>query len=68
MYLYNSNLFSRQTVAFLEVSKGEADRLKSMPDIVTHFRVGDLDGTYLLPPILYPDGKLYLKVKNRVTI
>ena len=52
----------RQTVAFLEVSTEEALRLKSMPDIVTHFRFGLLDGTYVLPPIKYPDGKIYLKV------
>jgi hypothetical protein len=49
-------------VAFLEVSEAEASRLKSMPDIVTHFKFGVLDGTYILPPILYPDGKFYLKV------
>jgi sarcosine oxidase len=49
-------------VAFLEVSSSEAVRLKSMPDIVTHFKFGSLDGTYVLPPILYPDGKFYLKV------
>ena len=56
--------FYRQTVAFLEVSAEEVERLKLMPDIVTHFKVGDLDGTYVLPPILYTDGKFYLKVKQ----
>ena len=52
----------RQTVVFLEVSPAEASRLKSMPDIVTHYKFGVLDGTYVLPPIKYPDGKFYLKV------
>ena len=40
----------------------EAERLKGMPNIVTHFEFGPLDGTYILPPIKYPDGKTYLKV------
>ena len=33
-----------------------------MPTIVTSYRSGGLDGTYILPPILYPDGHYYLKL------
>ena len=51
-----------QTVAFLEVPPEEAKRLKKMPTIVTYYPYGKLQGTYILPPILYPDGKYYLKL------
>ena len=40
----------------------EAARLSTMPTIVTNYSYGQLDGTYILPPILYPDGKYYLKL------
>ena len=33
-----------------------------MPTVVTNYSYGQLDGTYILPPILYPDGKYYLKL------
>ena len=51
-----------QTVAYLEVPLKEAERLKKMPTIVTNYSYEKLDGTYILPPILYPDGKYYLKL------
>ena len=51
-----------QTVAYLEVSANEAERLKEMPTVVTNYDYKKLDGTYILPPILYPDGKYYLKL------
>ena len=53
-----------QTVAYLEVEASEAERLKSMPSMGTSYEWGPLDGTYILPPILYPDGKYYLKVTS----
>ena len=37
-----------------------------MPNFVTHYQYGPLDGTYILPPITYPDGKIYLKVKAHI--
>lgn len=40
----------------------EATRLSTMPTVVTNYSYGQLDGTYILPPILYPDGKYYLKL------
>ena len=33
-----------------------------MPTVVTSYQSGSLDGTYVLPPILYPDGHYYLKL------
>ena len=37
-------------------------RLNNMPAVVTSYQSGSLDGTYILPPILYPDGHHYLKL------
>jgi hypothetical protein len=53
-----------QTIAYLEVDPSEAERLTSMPTMVTGYNWGPIDGTYILPPILYPDGKYYLKVRT----
>ena len=47
-----------RTVAFFEVSEGEAERLKAMPTLV----YDTPEDPYLLPPIRYPDGKLYIKL------
>jgi hypothetical protein len=44
------------------VDASEAERLKSMPSMGTSYKWGPIDGTYILPPILYPNGKYYLKV------
>ena len=55
-------VLARETAAFLELSPEEVARLKNFPNIVTHFEYGPLEGTYILPPITYPDGKTYLKV------
>jgi hypothetical protein len=55
---------SRETAAFVEYDIEEMGKLKKMPNIVTHYPYGQLDGTYILPPTAYPDGKIYLKVNQ----
>ncbi|RLJ59255.1 sarcosine oxidase [Litoreibacter meonggei] len=47
-----------RTVAFFEVSEAEAARLNTMPTLV----YDTPEDPYLLPPIRYPDGKLYIKL------
>lgn len=49
-----------RTVVFFEVSEAEAARLAGMPTLIALLPDG-LD-PYLLPPLRYPDGKLYLKI------
>jgi sarcosine oxidase len=49
-----------RTVAFFEVDGDEAARLAAMPTLVQQTRAGR--DPYLLPPIRYPDGRLYLKI------
>ena len=49
-------------VAYIRLSEEEVARLQKMPDTVTTYQSGLLDGTYILPPILYPDGHYYLKI------
>ena len=51
-----------QTVAYLRISEEEANRLAYLPTLVTSYTSGALDGTYILPPIKYPDGRFYLKL------
>ena len=50
-----------RTVAFLELGEAEAVRLKSMPTLI-YLPPGLDRDIYLLPPIRYPDGKIYLKI------
>lgn len=50
-------VFAR-TIAFFEVPPAEALRLKSMPTLIYEAA----EDPYLLPPIKYPDGKLYIKL------
>ncbi len=49
-----------RTVAFFEVSEAMAVELAKMPSLV--FRIDATWDPYLLPPIRYPDGRLYLKL------
>ncbi|XP_069985822.1 monomeric sarcosine oxidase isoform X2 [Penaeus vannamei] len=51
-----------QTVAYLRIDEDEAQRLKTMPTLVTSCQFENLDGAYVLPPIKYPDGHWYLKL------
>ncbi|XP_055948444.1 uncharacterized protein LOC129981571 [Argiope bruennichi] len=57
----------KETAALLEVPDDERERLSSMPTIMMYKKeIEDMPpsttGTYILPPILYPDGKYYLKI------
>ncbi len=49
-----------RTITFFEVDQDEAARLSRMPTLVMRFSDGR--DPYVLPPILYPDGKIYLKI------
>lgn len=51
--------YTAQTVALIELDHDEAERLKTMPSMVTQTEPKQY--TYILPPILYPDNKYYLK-------
>lgn len=51
-----------ETVLYAQVSESEASRLKAMPSLIYDQALAYLDDFYLLPPILYPDGKIYVKL------
>ena len=48
-----------RTVTLFEVADEDAPRLAGMPSLILEAPSIDI---YLLPPIRYPDGKLYLKI------
>jgi sarcosine oxidase len=50
-----------RTVTLFDVSPAEAARLKTMPSLIFEAENAE-EGIYLLPPILYPDGRHYLKI------
>lgn len=56
-----------QTVAYLQVPPREAARLASMPTMSTCYSSGCLDGSYVLPPLLHPDGRHYIKLGHHGT-
>jgi len=50
-----------RTITFFEVDDAEAARLADMPSMI--YEPEDVMlGIYMLPPILYPNGKFYLKI------
>ncbi|XP_023321376.1 uncharacterized protein LOC111696079 isoform X2 [Eurytemora carolleeae] len=51
-----------QTVGYIQVSEEDVLKIKTMPNIITSYESGELDGTYILPPIQYPDGNYYIKI------
>jgi sarcosine oxidase len=56
----------QRTVAFAEVSEAEAARLSDMPSLIW-VPEGDPTDRYLLPPIRYADGRLYIKIGGELT-
>lgn len=56
----------QRTVALAEVSGDEAARLADMPSLIWVPK-GDPTDRYLLPPLRYPDGRLYLKIGGEWT-
>ncbi|WP_105370074.1 FAD-dependent oxidoreductase [Neorhizobium huautlense] len=65
----NENLLPRRlhldvyarTVAFYEIDQAALDALGNVPSLIWKWDEAD-DGIYLLPPVRYPDGKVYLKI------
>jgi sarcosine oxidase len=51
----------QRTVLLGEVSGAEAIRLRDMPTLIYVPEGADMD-LYLLPPVRYPDGRLWLKI------
>jgi len=53
--------FFARTIAFFKLGEAEAARLRNMPSLV--YVPPDLScDPYVLPPVMYPDGKVYLKI------
>ncbi|MDM9628647.1 FAD-dependent oxidoreductase [Rhizobium sp. S152] len=50
-----------RTIAFFEVSEAAAEAFAGMPSLIAQGADG-ADGIYMLPPIRYPDGRLYMKI------
>ncbi|KQV82861.1 FAD-dependent oxidoreductase [Rhizobium sp. Root1220] len=50
-----------RTIAFYEIDEAAAAAFVSMPSLIAHGAEG-IDDFYMLPPIRYPDGKIYLKI------
>lgn len=50
-----------RTVVLAELSPGQAEAYRGMPSWIDE-SAGPADHFYFLPPILYPDGKTYLKI------
>jgi sarcosine oxidase len=49
-------------VVLAEISPTEAERLHEMPPVIYLLDSPSLAEVYLLPPVSYPDGKIYLKL------
>ena len=62
-----------QTVLFGELSDQDSDRMRGFPSIIyrgsqynnTLAADDDKDGLYVLPPLRYPNGKIYMKIGHK---
>ncbi|MEM8823036.1 MAG: FAD-dependent oxidoreductase [Pseudomonadota bacterium] len=54
-----------RTIAFARLSEAEGARLKDMPSMIW-VPEGWAYELYMLPPVRYPDGRLYLKIGGEV--
>lgn len=50
-----------RTIAFFELDEEETARLSGMPSVI-YVPPGRSEDPYILPPVLYPDGKTYIKI------
>ncbi|NHT76550.1 FAD-dependent oxidoreductase [Rhizobiaceae bacterium CRRU44] len=50
-----------RTVLFAEVAEADRGRLSAMPSLIRNGPT-EAESFYLLPPIVYPDGKTYIKI------
>lgn len=51
-----------ETILLAHISEQEASRLAQMPTVIYMIESPIIDSIYLLPPIRYPDGNIYLKL------
>ena len=58
------NVWAR-TIAFARLSEAEGARLAAMPSVIFVPEGWDHD-LYVLPPVRYPDGRLYLKIGGQL--
>ena len=50
------------TILLAELPPDEVKRLSAMPSIISSFRHPSVESLYMLPPVVYPDGKTYIKL------
>ncbi len=51
-----------ETILLARLPETEAARLRNLPTLLYQIDSPDINGIYLLPPIVYPDGRIYLKM------
>ncbi len=56
----NLKVYAR-TVSFFEIDEAQMEAFGKMPSLIWKWTEEE-DGIYMLPPVRYPDGKLYLKI------
>ena len=54
-----------EAVVLAEISVETAEKLRTMPSIVWAVERGVCGGIYIVPPVQYPDGKIYIKIGSR---
>jgi len=50
------------TILLAELPTDEIERLRRMPSIISSFDHPEVQSLYMLPPVVYPDGKTYIKL------
>ena len=57
-----------RTILLAHLNQPEAERLANLPSVVFYAGMPhpDLTGVYMLPPVRYPDGEIYLKIGGKL--
>lgn len=51
-----------EVIILIKVNEGEAKRLSKLPSLLYEIDNEQIEGVYLIKPVLYPDGNHYLKM------
>ena len=55
-------ILKSETILLAELSKEDAMQMQQLPSLIYDITTSDYDEIYLVKPLLYPDGKYYLKL------
>ena len=60
-------ILKSETILLAELNKEDAMQMQQLPSLIYDITTDEYDEIYLVKPLLYPDGKYYLKIGANLT-